>query len=199
MTVGKFGNVSTRMAEESVQLQLELLTSQLPLKGALPDTPARVVKSWRTIYGGYDMDPEAILSKRFDAGDYGWPVMLHGIRFFSTCEHHMLPFFGEAHVWYWPVSEVVGLSKLPRLVDCFARRLQTQERMTQEIADAIYQHLKPLSAGVIVTAQHLCAMARGVTQQQMQMRTEAWAGSPCGDAVNKSKAEFIRLARRRKQ
>ena len=137
--------------------QLLVLAGENPDREGLRDTPARVVKSWGELYGGYRMKPEKILTTTFaESGGYDQMVVLRNIDFFSTCEHHCLPFFGKAHVAYIPDKLVVGISKLARLVECFARRLQIQEVMTSQIADSIEAILKPLGVGVFVEADALC-------------------------------------------
>lgn len=159
------------MMSEIVVRELLAQIDPEPSREGLEDTPARVVRSWSTLYGGYDMDPAEILSTTFDGERYDQIVLCKDIEFYSTCEHHMLPFFGRAHVAYIPSRRVVGLSKLPRLVECFARRLQIQERMTSQIAKALQEHLQPLGVFVMVEGQHMCMMARGVEQKRASMTT----------------------------
>ncbi len=137
-----------------------------PTRGGLEETPARVAEAWKFWGKGYDEDPATIL-KVFEDGAEGVNemVLIKDIPFYTHCEHHMAPFFGTATVGYIPDGKIVGLSKINRLVDCFARRLQVQERLTGQIADALMEHLKPLGVGVIVKARHLCMESRGVCQQ----------------------------------
>ncbi len=162
-----------------------------PYREGLIDTPNRVVKSWGEIYRGYKMDPGEILKTTFSDEGYDQMVILRDIEMFSTCEHHMLPFIGKAHVAYIPRNRVVGLSKLARLVECFARRLQIQERLTLEIAHAIADHLSPKGVGVIIEAKHVCMLARGVNKQNSVMTTSHLLGVFREPEV---RAEFMRLA-----
>lgn len=147
-----------------------------PRREGLAETPARVVRSWAEIFAGYKTSPEAILDKEFEADGYDELIICRNIDFYSTCEHHMQPFFGRAHVAYIPKRKVVGLSKLARLVDVFARRLQIQERLTAQIADALEQHLQPLGVAVLVEAQHFCMVCRGVRKQNSCMTTSKLTG-----------------------
>jgi GTP cyclohydrolase I len=141
----------------------------------LAETPRRVVGTWAKIYAGYLQNPAQILSKQFIV-DCDEMVLLRDIEFYSTCEHHMLPFFGRAHVGYIPTEKVVGISKLARLVECFARRLQVQERLTAQVADSIMEHLAPKGCAVMFEAQHFCMTARGVEKQNSVMVTSALRG-----------------------
>jgi GTP cyclohydrolase I len=148
-----------------------------PDREGLRDTPDRVIRSWAELYAGYDEDPGAILSTTFEeVTGYDELVLLRDIPFHSTCEHHMLPFSGVAHVAYWPQGRVVGLSKLARVVDCFARRLQIQERMTRQVALALMAHLKPLGCGVVIEAAHGCMVCRGVRKEGARMVTSTFEG-----------------------
>lgn len=148
-----------------------------PESEGVRDTPLRVARMWTEVTRGYADDPAAILSRTFEREGYDEVVALAGIHFFSMCEHHLLPIEGTAGVAYLPGSRVVGLSKLARLVDCYARRFQIQERMTRQIADALQLHLKPLGVAVLIEARHLCMVARGVTKEQAVMRTSALLGA----------------------
>jgi GTP cyclohydrolase I len=154
------------------------------------DTPKRIVKSWEKLFGGYRMDPEEILAKVFTE-DCDQMVMLREIEFYSMCEHHMLPFTGKASVAYIPDGKVVGVSKLARLVECYSRRLQVQERMTNQIAGAVMKYLHPKGAGVVVSAKHLCMVARGVEKQQSTMVTSALHGVLRED--ERARREFLGL------
>jgi len=149
---------------------------QDPDREGLVDTPKRVIKAMREMTSGYDMDPAKILSRQFDGCGYDDLVVVRGIRFSSMCEHHLLPFIGEAAIGYIPRDRVVGLSKLPRLVECYARRLQLQEQMTHQIAVALEEHLDPIGVGVHVRAQHQCMACRGVRQQDADMVTTTVLG-----------------------
>jgi len=161
-----------------------------PDRDGLLDTPARVAKALREMTSGYLEDPAEILSRTFEETSDEM-VILRGITFQSMCEHHLLPFLGTATVGYLP-GKVVGISKLARLVNCFARRLQIQERLTRQIADAVEKHLEARGVAVVIRAQHLCMACRGVRQQESEMVTSAMLGTLRSDAT--SRAEFLRLA-----
>jgi GTP cyclohydrolase I len=156
----------------------------------LRDTPARVVKAWKEMTVGYSQDPAEILARDFDGGGYDEVICVPNIELYSTCEHHMIPFHGVAHVAYLPRKRVVGLSKLARLVDCFARRLQIQEQLTMQVADAIQTHLDPRGVAVVVEAKHMCMCARGVGKQKSSMVTSAMRGVFRQPAA---RAEFFKL------
>jgi GTP cyclohydrolase I len=184
--------------EQSDELQ-DLVRRQLGLIGedahreGLKDTPKRVAKSLRWLTNGYrtcveDMVGAGVFS---DDGHHNM-VMVRDIELYSLCEHHMLPFFGKAHVAYIPNGKIVGLSKIPRMVDVFARRLQVQERLTDQIANAIDDVLKPTGVGVVIEAYHLCMMMRGVEKQNSKTITSALRGSFRDDA--KTREEFLSLA-----
>jgi GTP cyclohydrolase I len=163
-------------AEEALRLLLETIGEDPDREGLL-ETPSRILRSWDEIFQGYRQDPAEILATTFEEVEgYGEIVLLKNIPFHSTCEHHMLPFEGEAHVAYLPGGSVVGLSKLARLVDCFARRLQIQERMTQQIADALMVHLQARGAAVLVAGTHGCMACRGVRKEGARMVTMAFEG-----------------------
>jgi GTP cyclohydrolase I len=175
-------------AEEAVTTLLRFIGEE-PERDGLRDTPARVVKAWREMTAGYAEDPAEILSRTF-AETSDEMVILRGISFYSTCEHHLLPFYGEAVVGYLP-GKVVGISKLARLVECFAKRLQVQERMTRQIAEAVEKHLDARGVGVVLRAHHLCMGCRGVRQEETEMVTSSMLGTLRTDAT--SRAEFLRL------
>lgn len=156
----------------------------------LIDTPDRVLRAWTEITAGYHEDPAKILSRTFDV-PCDEMIIVRGITFYSTCEHHLLPFIGEASVAYIPTDRVVGLSKIPRLVECFAKRLQVQERLTQEIAEAMMQHLNPVGVGVVIKAKHLCMGCRGVKQPNAEMVTSATIGAFRYNTA--ARAEFMAL------
>lgn len=148
-----------------------------PERDGLRDTPARVARSWGELLSGYSMDPAAILARRFENEErYDQMVVAGPVEFFSTCEHHLLPFHGRAWVGYIPGEKIVGLSKLARLVECFARRLQVQERMTSQIARALEEHLAPRGWAVAVRSRHLCMCARGVRSSTSEMVTTSLGG-----------------------
>jgi GTP cyclohydrolase I len=148
-----------------------------PKRDGLLRTPERVEKALKFLTSGYQVDVEKLLNNAFYEVKYDEMVVVRDIEFFSLCEHHMLPFFGKVHVAYLPKKRVVGLSKIPRLVDAFARRLQIQERMTQEIAQTIQDALDPVGVGVICEARHLCMMMRGVEKQHSGAMTSAMLGA----------------------
>ena len=140
------------------------------------NTPTRVIDSWSEIFAGYQMSSEEILSSTFNGEGYDGIVLLKDIEFHSTCEHHLQPFTGRAHIGYIPVERIVGISKLARIVDLHARRLQNQERITKGIADDLEKHLSPLGAAVIIEASHGCMRCRGVKKQNSIMTTSAMRG-----------------------
>ena len=142
----------------------------------LLDTPKRVVESWSEIFAGYKMDASDLLQATFNAEGYDGIVLLRDIEFTSTCEHHLQPFRGRAHVAYIPVERLVGISKLARILELHARRLQNQERITQGIANDLERELQPLGAAVIIEAAHGCMQCRGVAKQQAVMTTSAMRG-----------------------
>ena len=148
-----------------------------PNRDGLAQTPARVEKSLSFLTKGYGEDPGKILRGAMFDVDYDEMVIVKDIEMFSLCEHHMLPFFGKVHVAYIPKGKVIGLSKIPRLVDVFARRLQVQERLTREIADAIQEAIEPQGVGVVIEARHLCMMMRGVEKQHSSTVTSAMLGA----------------------
>lgn len=147
-----------------------------PDREGLKETPGRMIKSWEKLFGGYEKKPEEVLKTAFKEGACDEMVILRDIDFYSTCEHHFLPFFGEVHIGYIPNGKVVGVSKLGRLVEVFARRLQIQERFTSQIADSIMEVLSPKGCIVIAKAQHFCITSRGVEKQRAKMITSAIRG-----------------------
>lgn len=162
-----------------------------PDREGLADTPGRVVRSLMEFTAGYSLDAGAVLGTTFTDGRMDEMVVVRDIAFTSTCEHHLLPFVGMATVAYIPAGRVVGLSKLARLVEVYARRLQMQERLTVEIADALEAHLAPDGVGVLVRARHSCMSCRGVQKPEAQMVTSALRGSLKDDA--RTRAEFLAL------
>jgi GTP cyclohydrolase I len=144
-----------------------------PDREGLLDTPKRVAKMLNEVTGGYHVDLDAIINGAMFEEPYQEPIVVKDINFYSMCEHHMLPFYGKAHVTYIPSGRVVGLSKIPRVVEVFARRLQVQERMTQQIADFLYEKLQPEGVAVVAEGVHFCAVMRGVGQPEGLMRTQA--------------------------
>lgn len=178
--------------ERLVRRQLELLGEDTAREG-LVRTPKRVADAMAWLTRGYQLSPSAVVgSALFESEGARNMVMVRDIELYSLCEHHMLPFFGKAHIAYIPDGRIVGLSKLPRLVEVFARRLQVQERLTEQIAGAIEEVLRPAGVGVVVEAYHLCMMMRGVEKQNSKTITSAVRGSFQSDA--KTRDEFLRLA-----
>ena len=182
--------------EKLVRRQLELLGED-PERDGLKNTPLRVAKSIGFLTSGYDINPKRVLNDALFDVKSDEMVIVKDIDFYSLCEHHMLPFFGKCHIAYLPGSKVVGLSKLPRLVDVFARRLQVQERMTHEIARTIMELINPLGVGVVIEAQHLCMMMRGVEKQNSYAITSAMLGTFREDA--RTRAEFLDLIHYRRR
>jgi GTP cyclohydrolase IA len=160
------------------ELYRELLVriGEDPTRDGLVDTPERMEKSMAFLTRGYAMDVKTVLHNALFEVEYDEMVIVKDVEFFSMCEHHLLPFFGKAHVAYVPNGKVIGLSKIPRVVDVFARRLQVQERLTMEIADAIDEAIAPQGVAVILEAQHLCMMMRGVEKQHSDTVTSAMRG-----------------------
>jgi GTP cyclohydrolase IA len=163
-----------------------------PSRDGLLATPDRVSKSLAFLTKGYEQDPKKILRGALFDVDYDEMVIVKDIEMFSLCEHHMLPFFGKVHVAYIPKGKVIGLSKIPRLVDVFARRLQVQERMTRQIADAIQDAIAPQGVGVVIEARHLCMMMRGIEKQHSSTVTSAMVGC---FREKETRAEFLSLVR----
>jgi GTP cyclohydrolase I len=166
-----------------------------PQREGLSGTPHRVEQSLRFLTGGYRMDIERLVNGALYDVEYDSMVVVKDIEFFSLCEHHMLPFFGKIHVAYLPRKKVIGLSKIPRIVDMFARRLQIQERLTQQLAQAIQETINPLGVGVICEARHFCMMMRGVEKQHSGAMTSAMLGAFRDNKETRN--EFLSLAGRR--
>lgn len=162
-------------AENAVRTLLQYLESD-PNREGLLDTPKRVIDSWDEVFSGYTTNAETILQATFNAEGYDGIVLLSNIEFHSTCEHHLQPFSGKAHVAYIPVDRIVGISKLARIVDHHALRLQNQERITNNVANDLVEHLNPLGAAVIIQASHGCMRCRGVRKQNAIMTTSAMRG-----------------------
>jgi len=154
-------------------------------------TPERVAKSLNFLTNGYEKDPSQILKSAMFEEEYSQMVLVKEIEIYSLCEHHMLPFFGKAHVAYIPNGHIVGLSKIPRVVDVFARRLQVQERLTDQIKDCIQDTLNPKGVAVVIEAQHLCMQMRGVQKQHSSTTSSAFSGIFMSD--EKTRAEFMNL------
>jgi GTP cyclohydrolase I len=164
-----------------------------PDREGLKDTPARVKRSMSFLTSGYRTDVDAIINKALFTVDYSEMVIVKDIDFFSLCEHHMLPFFGKAHVAYIPRDKVIGLSKIPRIVDVFARRLQVQERLTNQIAEKIQEKTRPLGVAVVMQATHLCMAMRGVEKQRSFCVTSAMLGAFRNS--DRTRMEFLELIR----
>lgn len=180
-------------AEAAVRVLLEWAGDD-PDREGLRDTPARVARSYRELFAGYDSDPREYLRRTFEeVGGYDELVVLRDIRFVSFCEHHMLPVIGRAHVGYLPTNRVVGISKLARVVRGYARRLQIQEKMTADIAAAINEVLQPAGVGVVVDAEHSCMTMRGVNVPHSSLVTSTLLGVVRDDP--RTRQEFLSLAR----
>lgn len=170
---------------------IDLLGEDSSREGLL-DTPQRVAKAMQFLTKGYNEDPEEILKKALFKEDYSQMVIVKEIDFYSLCEHHMLPFWGKAHVAYIPNGYITGLSKIPRVVDVFARRLQVQERLTSQIKDCIQKTLNPLGVMVVIEAHHMCMQMRGVEKQNSTTTTSDFTGV---FNTSKTREEFINLIR----
>src|SRR5947209_20140579 len=177
--------------EELVRRQLELLGED-PKREGLDRTPARVAKALRFLTQGYGTSAEEVVGNGVFKEEHDNMIMVRDIELYSLCEHHMLPFFGKAHVAYIPNGKIVGLSKIPRIVDVYARRLQVQERLTEQIAEGLCSVLNPLGVGVVIEAYHLCMMMRGVRSENSKTITSALRGVFREDP--KTRDEFLRLA-----
>jgi GTP cyclohydrolase I len=164
---------------ESIQQavhQILLEIGEDPSRDGLLKTPERVARMYREITSGYQTDPDQLINGALFDVEYGDMVLVRDIEFYSLCEHHLLPFFGKAHVAYIPDKKVIGLSKIPRIVEMFARRLQVQERMTTQIADLLEEKLHPQGIAVVVEGAHMCAMMRGVKKAEAMMTTSTMRG-----------------------
>ena len=162
-----------------------------PQREGLQKTPERVAKSLQYLTHGYDLDPAAILKSAMFQEKYSQMVVVKDIEVYSLCEHHMLPFFGKAHVAYIPNGRITGLSKIPRVVDAFARRLQVQERLTVQIRDCIHDTLEPMGVAVVIEAAHLCMQMRGIQKQNSVTTTSAFTGIFLKDP--RAREEFFKL------
>jgi GTP cyclohydrolase I len=162
-----------------------------PEREGLLDTPKRVVEAYKFLTSGYDKDIEKVLNDAIFTEKYDEMVLVKNIDFYSLCEHHMLPFFGKVHVAYIPDGKIIGLSKIPRIVEVFARRLQVQERMTQQIADTINKYIQPKGVAVVSEAYHMCMMMRGVEKQNSSATASAVHGIFQEDS--RTRSEFLNL------
>jgi GTP cyclohydrolase I len=177
--------------EDLIRRELELIGED-PRREGLLKTPERVAKSMKFLTQGYASSAEEVVGKGIFKEEHDNMIMVRDIELYSLCEHHMLPFFGKAHVAYIPNGKIVGLSKIPRIVDVYARRLQVQERLTEQIAEGLCNVLNPSGVGVVIEAYHLCMMMRGVQKQNSKTITSALRGAFREDP--KTRDEFLRLA-----
>jgi GTP cyclohydrolase I len=188
---GKLEGVSfgTNPRIEAAVREILLAIGEQPDREGLLKTPARVAKMYAELTAGYHVDPEALINDAIFSVGYDEMVLVKNIDFYSLCEHHMLPFMGQVHVAYIPNGKVVGLSKIPRIVEMFARRLQVQERMTVQIADFINEHLDPAGVAVVAEGVHMCSVMRGVKKANASMVTSAMRGTFRDDP--KTRQEFM--------
>jgi GTP cyclohydrolase I len=189
--VERYDPETTEKLSDHYRKILELLGENADREG-LKQTPGRVAKSMQFLLQGYEQDPEEILRSAMFKEDYRQMVIVKDIEIYSMCEHHMLPFIGKAHIGYIPNGYITGLSKIARIVDAYARRLQVQERLTTQIKDCIQQTLNPLGVAVVIEAQHLCMQMRGVQKQNSTTTTSDFTGAFERVATRE---EFIRLIR----
>jgi GTP cyclohydrolase IA len=186
--------VDVKLAKPSLEEAVRTLLAEIgedPAREGLVATPERVRRMYDELTSGYHVDPDALLNGACFSVDYDEMVVVHDIEFFSLCEHHLLPFIGKAHVGYLPRGRVVGLSKIPRIVDMYAQRLQVQERLTVQIADFLMEKLEPKGVACVIEATHLCTMMRGVKKQEATMVTSSVTGTFRRDA--RTRAEFMGL------
>jgi GTP cyclohydrolase IA len=184
------------LAHDQIEAAIHSLLASVgedPQRDGLRGTPARVARMYAEVLNGYHTDPAALLNGALFEVDYDEMVVVKSIEYYSLCEHHLLPFYGHAHVAYVPRSKVLGLSKIPRVVDMFARRLQVQERMTRQIADFLEDALHPQGVAVVVEGAHLCVMMRGVKKANARMVTSSLIGRFKSDA--RTRAEFFEHVR----
>lgn len=189
LKIDQYNKASTDKLASNYQHILNALGEDTAREG-LVKTPERVAKAMQYLTHGYDLDPAEILRSAMFREEYQQMVLVKDIEVYSLCEHHMLPFFGKAHVAYIPNGHIVGLSKIPRVVDAFARRLQVQERLTYEIRDCIQETLKPIGVAVVIECQHLCMQMRGIQKQNSVTTTSAFTGEFLKDTT---RGEFISL------
>ena len=182
--------INRKKIEKGIRLLIAGLDEKMDSANGLKKTPERVSEAFEKIFSGYLQDPQKMLTT-FANKDYDEMIVVKNIEFYSTCSHHLLPFFGKAHIGYIPNGKNIGLSKLPRLVDIFARRLQHQEQLTVQIAEAITKLIRPRGVGVVLEAQHLCMMARGVEKQGSTVVTSAMMGLFKKEMNTRS--EFLKL------
>ena len=189
MTTGHSGRKETLIKDFLVEL------GEDPKREGLLKTPARVARMYEFLTQGYKQNIEEVMNGAVFEEKYSEMVIVKDIDFFSICEHHLIPFIGKCHIAYIPNGRIVGLSKMPRIVEVFARRLQVQERMTQQIADTLYQYLNPMGVAVVMEAQHLCMIMRGVEKLNSSATTSAMLGAFRNDV--KTRSEFLTLISRK--
>ncbi|MFL2569936.1 MAG: GTP cyclohydrolase I FolE [Flavobacteriales bacterium] len=188
----KYDSKNIESLKEHYSKVLELIGED-PSREGLIKTPERVAKAMQFLTQGYEINATEILQSAMFSEDYSQMVLVKEIEFYSLCEHHLLPFFGKAHIAYVPDGNIVGLSKLPRVVDAFSRRLQVQERLTNEVRDCIQDTLKPKGVAVVMVARHLCMQMRGVEKQSSLTTTSAFSGAFLES--EKTRLEFMNLIR----
>ena len=196
--LARLEDIETTKGSDPIEQSVRTIIRELgedPSREGIWKSPQRVAKSLRFLTSGYHQDVDKVLNGAFYEVDYEEMVIVKDIEMFSLCEHHMLPFFGRCHVAYVPNKKVVGLSKIPRLVDVFARRLQVQERLTVQIAEAIMEKIRPHGVGVIIEAKHLCMVMRGVEKQNSVAVTSHMMGT--FRECEMTRSEFLRLVRER--
>ena len=188
------------MKKDKVENLIENLLKEIgedPSREGLLKTPSRVAKSWEYLSKGYHQDLQTLINEAVFKEDYDQMVVVKDIEFYSMCEHHLLPFFGRAHIAYIPDGKIIGLSKIPRMVDMFARRLQVQERMTNEVASTLNDALSPKGVAIIIEAQHMCMQMRGVEKRYSYMSTSSMLGIFRTDS--KTRKEFLDLIKLEKK
>ncbi len=195
---GREENSTATNAGDDFEISIEdavrhilLSVGEDPNREGLRRTPQRIARMYDEILAGYSVDPDSLVNDALFDVDYDEMVVVKDIAFYSMCEHHMLPFFGHAHVAYTPSEKIIGLSKIPRIVEMYARRLQVQERMPRQIADLLEEVLSPFGVGVVIEASHLCSMMRGVKKEQARMVTSAMLG--CFKDNEKTRSEMMHL------
>ncbi|HOO15040.1 MAG TPA: GTP cyclohydrolase I FolE [Candidatus Marinimicrobia bacterium] len=182
------------METEEIIRNLLVNIGENPNRPELLKTPARVAKFWQHVSQGYKVDVLEMLKESLVYEDYNQMIIVKDIDFFSLCEHHLVPFFGKAHVAYIPNGKIIGFSKIPRVITAFSQRLQIQERLTQQIADALNEALEPKGVGVIIEARHLCMQMRGVEKQNSNITTSVMLGELHDEP--QARAEFLKLISR---
>jgi len=185
----------TSASFEELMREILVRLGEDPAREGLERTPARVHKAFEFLTRGYKEDPETLLKEALFTVNYDEMVIVKDVEMFSLCEHHMLPFFGKVHVAYIPNGKVIGLSKIPRLIEIFSRRLQIQERLTTQIAETIQKTIQPQGVGVVIEARHLCMMMRGVEKQHSAAVTSSMLG--CFRNEHETRNEFLSLIRQR--